>query len=110
MKLHLVEVSPYLAKVQFETLCGTIGEKLPSRSASGTQPNPNVNYPIVNEETRFLHGITDDAHHVPVSWHRRLQTVPKGFNLYIAHEFFDALPIHKLQVRMRSWYAANATA
>lgn len=30
-----------------------------------------------------------------VSWHETLSSVPKGFSIFVAHEFFDALPIHQ---------------
>lgn len=32
-----------------------------------------------------------------ISWYEHLKEVPAQFSLYLAHEFFDALPIHKYQ-------------
>jgi len=40
---------------------------------------------------------------VPVFWYRDVESLPKGFHLYIAHEFFDALPVHKLQKVNQDW-------
>ena len=39
---------------------------------------------------------------VPV-WHHRLETIPKGWSLIIANEFFDCLPIHQLQKTGNGW-------
>lgn len=32
---------------------------------------------------------------IEIFWYRELKQVPKSFSIYLAHEFFDALPIHK---------------
>lgn len=37
------------------------------------------------------------------SWHDRFETVPAGPMLLIANEFFDALPVHQLQLTARGW-------
>lgn len=39
------------------------------------------------------HAVTKYGQHV--FWYSRIEDVPKGFSFYLAHEFFDALPIHK---------------
>ena len=35
----------------------------------------------------------------PITWYRDLDSVPEtsGFTCYIAHEFLDALPVHKFR-------------
>ncbi|XP_037100603.1 protein arginine methyltransferase NDUFAF7, mitochondrial [Syngnathus acus] len=83
VSLHLVEVSPVLSRLQAQTLVGTVDE--------------------VAREGRpvYRHGRT--AAGLPVSWYRRLEDVPPGFSVFLAHEFFDALPIHKFQRTERGW-------
>ncbi|XP_058765078.1 uncharacterized protein LOC131638536 [Vicia villosa] len=40
----------------------------------------------------------------PVSWHATLEQVPSGSpTIIIAHEFFDALPVHQFQKATRGW-------
>lgn len=70
--LHLVEISPHLQKVQKKSICGTSSDKSSEMSTQG----------------------------IPVNWYQALEQVPKtaGFNAFVAHEFFDALPIHRFQV------------
>lgn len=39
-----------------------------------------------------------------VSWHRSLEDVPRDAPaIFIAHEFFDALPVHQFQKTERGW-------
>ncbi|CAL8464273.1 g3808 [Coccomyxa elongata] len=41
---------------------------------------------------------------IPVRWHRSLETVSSDSPaIYIAHEFFDALPVHHFQKTDRGW-------
>ncbi|KAF6730376.1 NADH dehydrogenase [ubiquinone] complex I, assembly factor 7 [Oryzias melastigma] len=82
VSLHLVEVSPALSLIQAQKL-------------TGRQEWPNSDGPV------YLRGETPAG--LPVSWYRRLEDVPSGFSIFVAHEFFDALPIHKFQRTDRGW-------
>ncbi|XP_069579802.1 protein arginine methyltransferase NDUFAF7, mitochondrial isoform X2 [Brachyistius frenatus] len=84
VSLHLVEVSPVLSRLQAQTLTGS-----GSREAAG------------EDEPVYRRGETGAG--LPVSWYRRLEDVPAGFSIFVAHEFFDALPIHKFQRTARGW-------
>ncbi|XP_077366506.1 protein arginine methyltransferase NDUFAF7, mitochondrial isoform X2 [Festucalex cinctus] len=83
VSLHLVEVSPVLSRLQAQTLIATGGEA------------------EREDEPVYRYGQT--AAGLPVSWYRRLEDVPSGFSIFLAHEFFDALPIHKFQRTERGW-------
>lgn len=75
VSVHLVELSPRLQDLQAKRLCSevTLG------SASETC------------------GMTHAG--CPIYWHHGISEVPDGaFACVLAHEFFDALPVHKLQV------------
>jgi SAM-dependent MidA family methyltransferase len=39
-----------------------------------------------------------------VTWHNEISSVPAGFNLIIANEFFDALPIHQYIRQHGEWF------
>ena len=65
-----MEVSPTLSQIQAEKLTGLQG---------------------VFQKAGTHHGID-------VTWHQSLTDVPEGMSCFIAHEFLDALPIHKFQV------------
>lgn len=47
---------------------------------------------------------------VPVFWWERLEDVPKRFSAVLAHEFFDALPIHYFQRAQPSGKWAEVTS
>lgn len=40
---------------------------------------------------------------VPIHWYDTLSKVPRGFSCFIAHEFLDALPVHKFQKTDVGW-------
>lgn len=77
--LHLIEISPHLTQIQEQTICGTVS--LIER---------NVNAIDGKHSSLTKNGL-------PVTWYRTVEQMPteSGFTAFIAHEFFDALPIHK---------------
>jgi NADH dehydrogenase [ubiquinone] 1 alpha subcomplex assembly factor 7 len=77
LEVHLVEVSPALRRMQASALgCG---------AAAGAT------------------GAGTTASGVRVRWHTALATVPAGPLILLAHEFFDALPVHQFQRTPRGW-------
>ncbi|XP_066234585.1 protein arginine methyltransferase NDUFAF7, mitochondrial isoform X2 [Saccopteryx leptura] len=84
ISIHLVEVSQKLSEIQALTLTE---EKVPLERSAGS--------PV------YMKGVTKSG--IPVSWYRDLQDVPKGYSFYLAHEFFDVLPVHKFQKTPQGW-------
>ncbi|MCI4389615.1 hypothetical protein PGIGA_G00100240 [Pangasianodon gigas] len=84
VSVHLVEVSPKLSEVQAHCLAGE-----------------NTQVCVSDEESVYRTGTTHTG--VPVSWYRRIDDIPRGFSIFLAHEFFDALPIHKFQKTEKGW-------
>lgn len=84
LTISLVEVSPHLSKAQEMKLCRT--------SVKDEGPENANHY----KESRSIFGPT-------VRWYRHLSETPKSFTLYLAHEFFDALPVHKLIKKENEW-------
>ncbi|KFV97687.1 NADH dehydrogenase [ubiquinone] complex I, assembly factor 7, partial [Eurypyga helias] len=83
VSIHLVEVSPKLSDIQAQMLTG-----------GKVQANPE-------DESAYMKGISKTG--IPIFWYRDIQDVPPGYSFYLAHEFFDALPIHKFQRTERGW-------
>uniref|UniRef100_A0A5S6QTD2 Protein arginine methyltransferase NDUFAF7 n=1 Tax=Trichuris muris TaxID=70415 RepID=A0A5S6QTD2_TRIMR len=48
-----------------------------------------------------LEGTT--AYGQPIFWHSSVDDVPDGFSLIVAHEFFDAMPVHKFRKVEVGW-------
>ncbi|CDP17581.1 unnamed protein product [Coffea canephora] len=77
--IHMVECSPVLRKLQYQTLkCeGEDGEKQIVSTMTGS----------------------------PVSWHATMEEVPTGLpTIIVAHEFYDALPVHQFQRASHGWH------
>ncbi|XP_054719471.1 protein arginine methyltransferase NDUFAF7, mitochondrial-like isoform X2 [Uloborus diversus] len=79
LSIHFIEVSPHLRKLQALKLCSTDTEE-----------------GIENDLLPTKYGF-------PLKWHSSLESVPENFSLFLAHEFFDALPIHKFQKTTDGW-------
>ncbi|XP_027476788.2 protein arginine methyltransferase NDUFAF7, mitochondrial isoform X4 [Zalophus californianus] len=84
ISIHLVEVSRKLSEIQALTLTE---EKIPLERNAGS--------PV------YMKGVTKSG--IPISWYRDLHDVPKGHSFYLAHEFFDVLPVHKFQKTPQGW-------
>ncbi|CAL5367947.1 unnamed protein product [Camellia sinensis] len=79
LHIHMVECSPTLQKLQYENL-KCVDEDHPEKRSISTLAR------------------------TPVSWHATLEQVPTGLpTIIIAHEFFDALPVHQFQRASRGW-------
>lgn len=84
--LHLVEISPYLSEMQAKRLCCRYFE---------TKKEDLDNIPYYRKG--------ESISGIEIYWYRELKQVPKAFSIFIAHEFFDALPIHKFQRNHKNW-------
>jgi len=76
IRFNMVEVSPSLSKIQFDNLC--------------------INKLDTNVVDSYASGKTKDG--FQVDWFDSIKKVPNDcFTFVFAHEFFDALPIHKFE-------------
>uniref|UniRef100_A0A6J0T8U3 Protein arginine methyltransferase NDUFAF7 n=2 Tax=Pogona vitticeps TaxID=103695 RepID=A0A6J0T8U3_9SAUR len=83
ISIHLMEVSPKLSEIQASVL---------------TEENTKLQ----ESSTAYMQGITKTG--LPIFWYRNLNDVPGGNSFYLAHEFLDALPIHKFQKTEKGWH------
>lgn len=79
-----MEISPALAEIQAKNVC-TSYEKVAKTNTDGKNA---INY--------YQNGTTKDG--VNVFWYYSVNNIPQKFSVFIAHEFFDALPIQKFTV------------
>uniref|UniRef100_A0A0A9YLD4 Protein arginine methyltransferase NDUFAF7 n=1 Tax=Lygus hesperus TaxID=30085 RepID=A0A0A9YLD4_LYGHE len=84
VEVHLVEVSEELSKIQATNLCVDHQRTPQSRN-----------------DTFHQRGLTSEG--IEVFWHHSCTLIPKEFSVVVAHEFFDALPIHKFQKTPNGW-------
>ncbi|XP_019884478.1 protein arginine methyltransferase NDUFAF7, mitochondrial [Camponotus floridanus] len=90
ISVHLVEVSPVLSMIQAKKLC------IESKNSE-----LKVNENQKNSVTHYREGVTKDG--VKIYWYYSINDVPREFSIFIAQEFFDALPIHKFQKTDKGW-------
>lgn len=101
ISLHLVEVSPHLSQLQELKLCGTVSVLKDVLETEESQRHLSQKKGLISDELAYKENIT--KHGVPVSWYHHLDDIPNGFSCMIAHELFDALPIHKFQKTPEGW-------
>ncbi|XP_033104927.1 protein arginine methyltransferase NDUFAF7, mitochondrial-like isoform X2 [Anneissia japonica] len=94
VSLHLVEVSPKMRELQKAKLSGAGKEEHRGNMGAGKGEHKILESPSEEIVSRFG---------IPVTWHYNLNDVPRGFSCFIAHEFFDALPVHIFQRSERGW-------
>ncbi|KAL4703359.1 hypothetical protein ACJJTC_013125 [Scirpophaga incertulas] len=82
LSLHLVEISSTMQNMQANRLC------ISHREMDIESPH--------NYEGETISGMK-------VYWYNDLKKVPNNFSWYIAHEFFDVLPIHKFEKGKDGW-------
>ncbi|CAA7397235.1 unnamed protein product [Spirodela intermedia] len=83
LRIHLVECSPTLQKLQSEAL-----KCLDEGNTTGSSTKSAISSLI----------------EAPITWHSAFDQVPSGVpTIVIAHEFYDALPVHQFQRASRGW-------
>jgi NADH dehydrogenase [ubiquinone] 1 alpha subcomplex assembly factor 7 len=77
--VHLVEISPRMKKRQQGLLNNSQNEQ-------------------IDEDTICL------PNGLIINWYSSLSSVPRGYSYYIAHEFFDVLPVHQfMKTKSNEW-------
>lgn len=94
VSLHLVEVSPELSRMQRNKLTG--------RKASADEKELEDRMPSDNSSHHYSSCVSQQG--VDVRWYKQLSDVPHGPMFLVAHEFLDALPIHKFQKQGGKWH------
>ncbi|XP_032673385.1 protein arginine methyltransferase NDUFAF7 homolog, mitochondrial [Odontomachus brunneus] len=89
VSVHLVEISPALSQLQTERLCTESRDNEPT----GNEDEKSTMY--------YREGVTKNG--VKIYWYYSINDIPKKFSIFVAHEFFDALPIHKFQKTDKGW-------
>ncbi|GFY46989.1 protein arginine methyltransferase NDUFAF7, mitochondrial [Trichonephila inaurata madagascariensis] len=80
LSIHFIEISPHLCHLQKSKLC-----------------SDNTKEDLYGKTLHTKYGY-------PITWHPHLTNVPEEtFSLFLAHEFFDAMPIHKFQKTPDGW-------
>lgn len=129
LSVHLIEISPEFSRIQAEKLCESSSVESCFQSASQTQTENKAggrryqidrsldntkgksfgtvtvgrprNLPKKGDAKHYQKGVMKDG--TPVFWYYSLNEVPHNFSCFLAHEFFDALPVHKFKKTPEGW-------
>ena len=90
----MVEISPKLSEMQQQKLTGI------SENKSSAEASQNLWGSEEDTKATGHYKHCKSRHGPEVFWYKSPKEVPKGFTFFVAHEFFDALPIHKFQASL----------
>ena len=93
ISIHFVEASQQMRKIQEATLCGYFHGH--SHRSTETESQRNKDEKDEQNQVGLYEHKAITKYGQNVYWYARTEDVPEGFSFYLAHEFFDALPIHK---------------
>ncbi|KAG8930646.1 hypothetical protein FRC01_002450 [Tulasnella sp. 417] len=97
-RVQLVELGPGRGTLMDDILRATRGFK------EFTSALTSVTLVETSEHLRKKQNEKLEKYGVPLSWHDRIEDVPQdAYSLIVAHEFFDAMPIHVLQKTERGF-------
>ncbi|ORZ17675.1 S-adenosyl-L-methionine-dependent methyltransferase [Absidia repens] len=89
--IHLVEASPGLRKMQRAALVQGSTDSDVSRIESKETAGMNPAESITREDG------------LKICWHDGIELVPEQWSFIMAHEFFDALPVHSFEKTSEGW-------
>ncbi|KAI8339226.1 S-adenosyl-L-methionine-dependent methyltransferase [Chlamydoabsidia padenii] len=89
--IHLVEASPGLRKMQRAALVEGSSDADVSRIATRETAGMNPMETITRQDG------------LKICWHDGIELVPEQWSFIMAHEFFDALPVHSFEKTSDGW-------
>ncbi|GBG85840.1 hypothetical protein CBR_g40650 [Chara braunii] len=104
LSVHLVECSPALRQLQWKAMRCSANSLTSDGSTSGSTDTSQESSTVQRDPVPVQQAGISAISQVPVSWHLQLEDIPRGDPaIVIAHEFFDALPVHQFQMTDRGW-------
>jgi SAM-dependent MidA family methyltransferase len=94
--VQLVELGPGRGSLMADLLRSTTS--VPEFHASLTVHMVETSPPLKEKQQTLL----KDSH-PHIHWHEHINSIPEGFTLLVANEFFDALPIHQFIKTSKGW-------
>jgi NADH dehydrogenase [ubiquinone] 1 alpha subcomplex assembly factor 7 len=121
VEINLIEISPTMRKIQANTLGvawedhvrsnmekvnDSVGEKskLKMPRFNKDPEEKEIPQPFKVEKNSVIQDVTvirNDG--LRINWKQNLEDVDPGPSLIVAHEFFDALPVHQFQFSQGKW-------
>lgn len=99
-RVHLVELGPGRGTLMADAL----------RAAASAQPfRAALQVHLIEASPTLREVQADTLSGIDVTWHQDLDSLPGGPTIFVANEFFDALPIHQLIAVDGRWHERMIT-